>query len=196
MTFNPRHLTLATALVGLVGVTTAVAQPPTHMGQAATDLVVLEGFFGQHAEFSLTCDFRRLPARDVREESLVPEGQRLVVTDVEWQALPTTMDGGAQFPAGTSVWARITLSTEPDGPSWRVFRSRTVNVETATAAVGTSEQLTTGFVVPPKTRICFHARRSASVTSGAGWTFLTDEPFGGNGSMGGVTLRGYFVKDN
>jgi hypothetical protein len=87
-------------------------------------------------------------------------------------------------------------SMEPDGPFYRVFRSRTVQASSETAALGTSEQLTTGFTVPPKTRICFFARHSVSASSGFKSAFLTDVPTGGNGNMGGVILRGYLIKEN
>ena len=189
------HLTLATAFVGLAGVSTASAQV-AHTGQPITEHVVLEGYQGQFSDAALICDFRPLPAKDERA-FLVPDGHRLVVTDVEWQAVPTVGDGGHHFPAGASAWAQVMLaSMEKDGPFSRVFRSRTVHATQETAALGTSEQLTTGFTVPPKTRICFFARHSVSASSGAKSAFLTDVPLGGYGNMGGVILRGYVIKEN
>jgi len=83
----------------------------------------------------------------------VPEGHSLVITDVEWAAYGGPL-GTLPLAAGNTLRMWITL--EVPGSAVQVFSSRGVTLDTfsATGRPGTSEQLTTGFVVDPRVTIC------------------------------------------
>jgi hypothetical protein len=85
---------------------------------------------------------------------VVPEGQLLVITDVEWVAGLPSVNSPALAP-GTGVNMVLYLYT-PGGqpPFGLVFNSSTIITPTRTFSVGSNDELTTGFVVGPNRRIC------------------------------------------
>ena len=103
------------------------------------------------ASFTDKALFRVLPdGTRASEPFTVPAGRQLVITDVEWtvDALST---GLSLIPGGT-VRTRVQIGS---GDTFnQVFMSGTVEVGTESGRITGSEQLTTGFVVAPKTAIC------------------------------------------
>jgi len=72
----------------------------------------------------------------------------LAITDVEWQAQQKIISGGKydgfafDFETGDAVWLEISFSEANS-----IFSSRTGRVTTKGPGVGTSEQLSAGFVI-------------------------------------------------
>jgi len=102
--------------------------------------------------------------------------QRLVVTDVEWAAY----GGAGPLTAGNTLRLYLYLS---DNLSYPVFMSRGIDItsDNAGGRPGSSEQLTSGFVVEPGSVIC------PSVVQGV---------FNGGASayLETIILRGYLTK--
>jgi hypothetical protein len=132
----------------------------SHVGQNISDHVVLRdgSLSGRYVDdvcgsgsFKGKGLFRVSPDGTVASAPFaVPEGRRLVITDVEWTVSGTTL--GLSLASGATVRTRIQIS---NGSSFStVFLSPTVPVDSAGTYVAGSQQLTTGFVVAPNTTIC------------------------------------------
>ena len=145
----------------------------SHMGQPASHHVLLEavgvadtGDSRKDLEF-----FRTLPDCKVSPTGptgfRVPKGKVLIITDVDWQY------GSGQ--AGGSQTFRVFIESlsEPDLQR-RVFESTTHLDKSGNG--GTSESMTTGFVVSRKVR-------------------LAVDTFPGGGKIQHVLLRGYLALD-
>ena len=133
----------------------------SHVGQNINDHVVLrDGTLGGRYYVDDVCTsgsfkgkglFRVSPDGTLASAPFtVPEGRRLVITDVEWTVSGTTV--GYSLAAGATVRTRIQIGNS--STLTPVFLSRTVQVESTGTYVSGSEQLTTGFVVAPNTAIC------------------------------------------
>lgn len=161
---EPRNL-LACVIVAVVAL---VGKPAwsqiSHMGQSIDDHVVLVADFPDDPSQSV-CPFGSFTGT---EEALlrvfpdgtrgsipfeVPPGRLLVVTDVEWK-VERRFDG-ANLTRGRTVEMILFIGSGNTFDTFHlVFRSRMVQVGRRRAPVGTSEQLTTGFVVASNTAIC------------------------------------------
>jgi len=158
----------------------------SHMGQDIHEHVVLRG----KGDEELICSFVRIFPDGEIEDFKVPKDKSLVITDVEWQVKSKIVSRGKynglahDFESGDAVWLELTFSkTAPP-----VFSSRTVRVKTKGPGVGTSEQLTTGFVVGTAS-LCARVRvipTHVSIQTGGGeWV--------GHLGDGFVILRGYLM---
>jgi hypothetical protein len=167
----------------------AEAQPLTHLGQPAGRHVTL--WFVEGAPAGSVCPggsgrasgeqlFRVFPNGDMADEPFaVPFFNVLVVTDVEWRVRYT-----AGLRTGPSLHLNIGLATSPSR-SQTVFLSRPVAINGDTHNwVGSSEQLTAGFLVGPGAQICARAQILGG-TFGAGDT----DPI----SISDLVLRGYLA---
>jgi hypothetical protein len=157
------------APVKLISQTPQVIQSPNaHTGQPAKNIVVL---YPKYVSASSQSEFFRiLPDGSTQPTSFkVPPGQLLVVTDVDWEA---TGNPGEFF--------RLRLFTK--NPKLDTSSSDRRPVFTSSIILnskgkgGTSESMTTGFVVSSDTIIEYK------------WL--------GDGSVGAVTLRGYLAPAN
>jgi hypothetical protein len=140
--------------------TLSASPPDSHMGQKAIDHVVLVSQFtdtpqncnNPFANFEL---FRLFPS-GILTKFQIPTGRALVVTDVEWIALP--QPGSHEFNPGDSVTMSIRLENGSQTPNLipNAFQSRMILItaEHIRALPGSSEQLTTGFVVASGVTIC------------------------------------------
>jgi hypothetical protein len=148
----------------VVAAVTLPAQPAaaqvSHLSQNINDHVVLRdgSLSGRYADDVCTSGsfkgkglFRVSPDGAVASAPFtVPDGRRLVITDVDWTVSGTTL--GYSLAAGATVRTRIQIG---NGTTLTpVFLSGTVQVGSAGTYVSGSEQLTTGFVVAPNTTIC------------------------------------------
>jgi len=147
--------------VAFVGTAKAQGQAPppnpnTHMGQRASQHVTLEvvsGFAGGCGPLytSRSHEFvRNLPDGTAASGRFrVPSGKVLVITDVDWQYVHP--DGAAG--AGAAVTVRLFIENlANDFFSRRAFES-TVTLSSLGEG-GTSEAMTSGFIVSPAARIC------------------------------------------
>ena len=163
-----------------IAATLSAASPDSHMGQQVANHVVLSSQPGSNPCGGID-DFRleRVLASGKLEPFHIPVGRALVVTDVEWQARPIAEDG--EFKPGSSVFMSIRLGDGSFGP--HAFRSRMIPIteETKTAQAGSSEQLTTGFVVRSGVNIC------------PGVSFAFGDQFSGAERLVKVILRGYLI---
>ena len=145
------------------------AHAQTHLGQSVDAHVVLKN----DRSPGTTCDsfsfkdqalFRVFPdGTQSAAPFVVPRGQVLVVTDVEWNV----RESQTTLVPGTTLFLQIYLSTNI--PDAHVFQSRGVSItnEQKNARPGTSEQLTAGFLVASGTPICpnaIHGGTSIAVT--------------------------------
>ena len=154
----PTVACLVVAAVALTG--EPAAAQVSHVGQNITDHVVLRdgSLSGRYVDdvcasgsFKGKGLFRVSPDGTLASAPFtVPEGRRLVITDVEWTVSGTTV--GYSLAAGATVRTRIQIGNS--STLTPVFLSRTVQVDSTGTYVSGSEQLTTGFVVAPNTSIC------------------------------------------
>lgn len=179
-----QSLHIATLCVGLsaVLVAPAHAQSLTHLGQPTERHVTLV-YHGEPLGEVCNDDLSRVSASGGKsaEPFVVPARHVLVVTDVEWRVL----FDARHTTAPRSVHLNISVSrTEP---LTRVFMSRTVAIAAdAHSWYGTSEQLTSGFLVGPGTEIC----ASAWILGGSKATADTNRF-----ELGHLVMRGYFMFD-
>lgn len=143
----------------------------THLGQPPSQHVLLEsigvadtGDPRQDLDF-----FRILPDGTMTPGGptgfRTPRGKMLIITDVDWQY-------GSGNPGGAQTFRVFIEKLAEPSLSRRVFESTvTLNGE---GHGGTSEAMTTGFVVSPEVR-------------------LTVDTFPGGGKIQHVLLRGYLV---
>jgi hypothetical protein len=149
---------LVVAAVALTG--EPAAAQVSHLGQNVSDHVVLRdgSLNGRYVDdvcvsgsFKGKGLFRVSPDGTLASAPFtVPEGRRLVITDIDWTVSGTTL--GYSLAPGATVRTRIQIGN--GSALTPVFLSGTVQVSSAGTYVSGSEQLTTGFVVAPNTSIC------------------------------------------
>jgi hypothetical protein len=125
----------------------------SHLGQPPLNHVVLEVVGGMNGGCGPSLfDFVRLTpdGKSVPGAFRVPQGQLLIITDVDWQYVHPSHDALA----GHIEVLRLFLQPIPAGqdPGVRVFES-TVTLSTKGEG-GISEGMTAGFVVSSHSRIC------------------------------------------
>ena len=166
--------------------TLSASPPDSHMGQKVVDHVVLVYQFTDTpqncASPLINFELLRFFPSGILTKFVIPAGRALVVTDVEWIALP--QPPALELPPGHGVSMRIRLETGSQNPSEKheAFRSRTIPIteETRFNRPGSSEQLTTGFVVGPNVVMCPLG--------------LASDTFGGSDlPLEQVILRGYLI---
>jgi hypothetical protein len=145
----------------------------THMGQSASQHVLLEsiGVANTGDPLQDIDFFRVLPDGTLSPTGptgfRVPKGKVMIITDVDWQY--------GSGPAGASQTFRVFIETlSQPGVRRRVFES-TIQLDNSGNG-GTSEAMTTGFVVSRKVR-------------------LAVDTIPGGGKIQHVLLRGYLAPD-
>jgi hypothetical protein len=155
-------------------------QALTHMGQPPSSHVTLENVGGIPG-FCGGVDFARvLPDGTSAGIFRVPAGQVLVVTDVDWEyAHPQGKDAKGTIQVLTLSIQNIPPAGENDPEPIKAFQSTiTLNFQ---GQGGTSEHMTSGFVVSSSARICLDVHSGpASTPSG----------------LQSLLVRGYLTPDN
>jgi len=164
----------------------AQAGQDTHLGVPVKDMVTLQMRPGSPSRcFGDDIVMRRIsPGLTVSGRPFeVPFGRVLIVTDVEWLAAPPSTELPHTVGGGLSL--RIS-ATAGGGVFETLFRSASIPITEANkyAYLGTSEHLTTGFVVGPGVDLCPVAQSRKS-PPGASRANIVDD--------GEVTVRGYLV---
>ena len=128
-----------------IAATLSASPPDSHIEQksAKPGRTLLSARFESLWGVSTTSSLERVLPSGILEPLGIPAGRALVVTDVEWTALPR--DDGLFVP-GSSVVMVIQLGTSNNS---QALRSRMIPIaeETKGARPGSSERLTTGFAV-------------------------------------------------
>jgi len=167
----------------------ATAQPVSHVLQNPADHVVLLG--EPVPGIARLCSFVRIlpttPPGDRIPPFEVPPGRLLIVTDVEWEAVGQWNfgpGGMVEFGKGHTVQLSLELVDPQTFAALPIMRSRALTVAVHATPVAGSEQLTTGIVVAPGTRLCAHAELLA--------TFAHAE-VRRDAVLGRIILRGYLI---
>ncbi len=151
-TLRSPRIRVAMMCGGLVAtaVTLWASPPDSHMGQKIADHVTLKLTDG-------ICfnTFDRVLPNGQTVPFEIPGNRLLVVTDVEWLVLPT--EPFEDF-GGQQLRLRIELA---DGATVFLSRPITITPENRFGPVGSSEQLTTGFVVGTLSQFCAQVRPNA-----------------------------------
>lgn len=160
----------------------AGAAAQTHMGVASADQVMLiSGGALDPEPCSLSFKGRALfqlhpDGKKDTEPFVVPEGRVLVVTEVEWGAF---VDSSL---AGYTLNLSISL-TSPENWYHTLFKSSSVTVPyKGSIDLGTSDQLTDGFLVKDVSKMCL----STSATDGSGFVVV---------EISEIVLRGYLMDE-
>jgi hypothetical protein len=168
----------ATGIVILALALAACAGGSTHLRQPAGALVVLEAATGDTGCFATTAGhtFRRVfpGGTGGLQPFVMPAGQALVVTDVDWQYRHPT--GAAA--AGRRAVLRLFLQNIADPTHQeRVFES-TIFLN-ADGEGGASEAMTAGFVMSDAAQLCLDTG---------------EEPKGPPSGLQHAILRGYLIR--